>query len=500
MAAFNSWRFSADPEVDHPDDIMSDRRRAFFRGLTTDTGPDVGTHVDPPSSDRLFQNFAQQLESMSEALNGVPARYSRPIREVLSKLSNLGERKLDPREVTWQQAVKDYSLGPDASRQLRTSLGLPPDAPRPGKAPALVDVGTAQKLRSAYFDLAHDYSGNVPKQVQSLASQAGRMIDDAMQTAAEKAGTVETWRSANGLWKQLQENYNDTTSPIYHVLQEADAVRIPDKVLAQGSVGGSPRNIRILKQEGIDLGPIKREVVSRIAAKGFERTANGRIAGYSEPFLKELFEPAELQQIERLSEGHAGANPGKFLRGIVGEDELGKVAQRVTEQGSTGGLPERVRMLREIGANLGPLKRQVVDNIANRSFRLTAGGNRLSGYSIEFLHALFEPEELAKLQKMARVAQAIRYEQNPSGTSNVMLGEGQVRAITDAGVKLSPARLLGILPEAGAAKVTLSPSFREAAMEGPTGPEPRVLPPGESLKAPVTRTAASGVAQRRRRR
>jgi len=61
---------------------------------------------------------------------------------------------------------------------------------------------------------------------------------------------------------------------------------------------------------------------------------------------------------------------------------------------------------------------------------------------------LFRPDELAELQKLARVGQAIRFEINPSGTSNVILGESQFRGLTAGQPGM-------VLPEAIAARLTM---------------------------------------------
>ncbi len=162
-----------------------------------------------------------------------------------------------------------------------------------------IDIATAQALRSAYYDVAHDYSGNVPKRVNAMAAEAVSDLDSAMEKAAQQAGSLDTWRSANAKWREMHEKFNDSKSPLYQVLQQGDPIQAPGKILQQGTTGGRPQSIRMLKDAGVDLAPVKRQLVQNIADKKFS-TDKGRLGGYSQEFLKEAFNPDELKELYTL--------------------------------------------------------------------------------------------------------------------------------------------------------------------------------------------------------
>jgi len=251
----------------------------------------------PVDLSEVKEKYGQQLADQAEALKNVPSKYSAPIRNVLNKLSSIeAGGEIDPKlREAFDQAVKDYNLGPEAQASLRESLGIP------DSNTAQVRMSTAQQLRSAYLDIARDYSGNVPKSVQRIASQAAKDIDAAMGKAADSVGATDQWRQANAKWKQLQETFNNPDHPLYKILQASDPSQVPGKVLGKGTSGGSPQTIRQLKQAGIDLAPLKHEVVQQIADKNFALTNGGRgLAGYTTPFLQELFTPAELDELTKM--------------------------------------------------------------------------------------------------------------------------------------------------------------------------------------------------------
>lgn len=308
--------------------------------------------------------YAQKLADQAEALKNVPAQYANPIRNVLNKLSGIeAGGEVNPKlQADFDNAVNSYGLNADQQAALRTKLGLPAEGGTAG-----VKMSTAQQLRSAYLDIARDYTGNVPKPVQRIAGQAAADIDTAMGKAADSVGATDQWRQANSKWKQLQQTYNNPEHPLYKILQEPDAVKVPSKLLGKGNYGGSPNTVRQLQQAGIDLSPLKREVAQQIADK---------------------------------------------------------------------------------------------------NFALTNGGKGLAGYSTDFLKTLYNPAELDELTKMGRVGRAIRFEMNPSGTSNVMEGRHQLMGIIHGTVGATVGPI--------ASRITTSKAFARATM-GDIVPKPRGL-------------------------
>lgn len=102
-----------------------------------------------------------------------------------------------------------------------------------------------------------------------------------------------------------------------------------------------------------------------------------------------------------------------------------------------------VEMLRKekLDAAIEPLRRQVIMDIANRRFRI--GSRGLGDYPHEFLNMLLGPKLTKELYLKGEIGRRFNWEMNPSGTSNVMIGEHQVTHPT-------PSRL-GLL--AGAARL-----------------------------------------------
>jgi hypothetical protein len=229
--------------------------------------------------------------------------------------------------------------------QVRAVLGL--DTP---------DVARAQTIRSNLLDIARDHPDG---RIRAFASQAAKDVDTAIANSANQAGVGQQYRAANAKWKHLAQNYYDPSSPLSKVLNQPDGTKIPNQLLASGKEGGSPAVLRQLHGEGIDL---------------------------------------------------------------------------------------------------SPLKRQVIQNIEENGFHLTSGGTRLGQYSPAFLKTLFAPGELAELQNYGRISRAIKYEVNPSGTSNVVQGERQLHGILS--------RSASALTGPTAAWLTMKPGFK-AAMAPP---------------------------------
>jgi ddrB-like ParB superfamily domain len=283
--------------------------------------------------------YAAKLAEQAEALKNVPAKYANPIKSTLGKLSSIeAGGEVDPKVLKdFNAAVEAYGLNPEQQAALRTKMGLPDEAGN-----SAVKMSTAQQLRSAYLDIARDYSGNVPKAVQRIAGEAANDIDAAMARAADSAGATEQWRAANAKWKQLQQTYNNPEHPLYKILKEPDSAKVPAKVLGKGDYGGSPQVIRQLKQAGIDLSPLKREVAQRIADKNFALTNGGRgLAGYTTPFLQELYSPAELQELQMM--GRVGRairfemNPSGTSNVYEGGHQLRAIMRHAGPIGAGGG-------------------------------------------------------------------------------------------------------------------------------------------------------------------
>lgn len=163
-------------------------------------------------------------------------------------------------------------------------------------------------------------------------------------------------------------------------------------------------------------------------------------------------------------------NPEHPLYKVLQEPDPSKVPTRLLGKGNYGGSPQTVRQLQESGIDISPLKREVAQQISQNNFSIDNGGNKLGGFSTQFLKTLFSPEEFLELTKIGRVGRAIRFEMNPSGTSNVASAEHQMGALAKMSLKAP-------LVPAIAARLTTSKALARAAMPGLVDtPKPRGLP------------------------
>lgn len=99
---------------------------------------------------------------------------------------------------------------------------------------------------------------------------------------------------------------------------------------------------------------------------------------------------------------------------------------RVTQSLLTRASASDVRLMRQEGMQpaLEAMKRRVVEDVARNNFRVGAGG--LAGYPDNFLRELFGGADLKQLYLTADLGRRMRFEINPSGTSNVLLGNEQL--------------------------------------------------------------------------
>lgn len=101
-------------------------------------------------------------------------------------------------------------------------------------------------------------------------------------------------------------------------------------------------------------------------------------------------------------------------------------------------------------AALEPLKRQVIQDIAQSRFNVSHDG--IGGYSDSYLKALFSPEEVKELYLKGDLANRLKYDPNPSGTgSNIssvsQLGLWNQTKMSTAAKLSMPRDPLSFLPE-----------------------------------------------------
>lgn len=117
-------------------------------------------------------------------------------------------------------------------------------------------------------------------------------------------------------------------------------------------------------------------------------------------------------------------NPQSPLYRILNQGDPARVTRNILNNGSAADI----ELLNKEGMQptLDALKRQAITDIANRGFKVTGDG--LGGYSDSFLNQLFGREVTKELYLNGELARRFGFQLNPSGTSNVMMGEYQLHA------------------------------------------------------------------------
>ncbi len=131
-----------------------------------------------------------------------------------------------------------------------------------------------------------------------------------------------------------------------------------------------------------------------------------------------------------------------------------KIPQKFLQRGSTGGSPSVMQMLRRYGIDAGPLKRELLLDLAEGNFKIK--GNSLGGYDHDFLSALYRPDELNAVYSTGALGRSAHVNVNPSGTSLVMGAMEDVRSAVRT-----------LMPKSLAATITNSPRFNEFLMRAP---------------------------------
>lgn len=195
------------------------------------------------------------------------------------------------------------------------------DAPaRLGKSPSIESL---RNLRTEFQDKAGDYSGNIPRSAQRIYSLAAEQVNDAIEKAGEGTPFEEAFRDASAQWRTLKAKYDTAGEPLAKILQTSDPAKVTQQLLSRAS----PKDVQLLKQEGMTgaVEALRRKVVGDVVRSGFSVNADG-LAGYPHEFLQELFEPAQLRRL--YLDANLGRrfkfqlNPSGTSNALLGESQL----------------------------------------------------------------------------------------------------------------------------------------------------------------------------------
>lgn len=268
----------------------------------------------------LGKKYAQKLGQMQTALENIPDRYANPIRALLNKASDFGKTNT----VMVDTGLKDEFGRPITRLEQR------------GATPTVADL---QQMRSAYWNIAHDFSGNIPERVNAVASEIVSDLDQKLSQVAKQTGTLKSWRKANALWKQLHEDFDAGGSPFGHVLRQTDPERVASWAAERGNLGGSRTRLAALRKYNIDLDPVRATVTKAIADRSFGLRGN-KLAGYHPEFLRDLYDHASLEELKKL--GRIGraikyeANPSGTSNVLESGRQIRELARKLPEAGLIG--------------------------------------------------------------------------------------------------------------------------------------------------------------------
>lgn len=290
----------AEAVEDSVDQRLEAMRQEFTGGqneMTGKTKREYFNEEDPTDQGRVVGRFGGSSKLLYPELDSFMQSPG-----VIAEAIARGDKKSGLYQRVREAAKKlvEQEQGP-AIHEYLDSQGIPATpAAKPGSEP-LLDVSTLQQLRTAFWEIANDFEGTTGKRHNAIASEIVHDLDQAMEAAADEAGTLETWRRANKQWRTMEELFNKHDSPLTQVLKENDPGRVVQKLTRKGDIGGSAHSLRMAKDAGVDLGPVRRHVVEDIKDNNFKPGKGGKyLGGYSHDFLKELFAPEELEELYLL--------------------------------------------------------------------------------------------------------------------------------------------------------------------------------------------------------
>lgn len=231
-------------------------------------------------------------QSVAQILNDIDLS---PLKQwIRQEFTDPASGQLLPLDPEMTKLFNEFSSAPDLNATTVSPRGVPQSS-----------FTAAKLLRTKYLDKAHDFSGNIPRSHQALYSKAAQIVDQAIERSAQMKGphVLDAWRNANAKWTELQDLYNTPGRPLYQILQSQKPLEVVGKIVEAGQFGGSPGLIRLLKQEGIDLAPVKRSIFYNARSRNFVLTRM-KLSGYSDAFLAELFrdDPAALRELMAMGE------------------------------------------------------------------------------------------------------------------------------------------------------------------------------------------------------
>lgn len=444
-------------------DIMAGAGQAATMPSLADTGGAVDTAAG------LAEAATKAPGRIIEAASKIPSAVSELVgRSVPTEAANIAPAvgQLQPALASTPQEVIQYAA--------QKGIDLTP-AEASGKPVARTIQAVGERSLLGGDQLAEARQANALKLAQNVRSIADAADPKGMGLTEEGAGeaiqqAARTARSvahenATAAYDQAgidQANLAGDVSPLKDMAQKETMVRQPGAAVARpeykqpevqsalndiaskpDQLGSNPsiqsmRNLRTEFLERSRTDPGEAQTAAQRLYSNAADVVDSQImkAAQGTPF-EDSFRDAS-QQWADLKQKYDTS--GTVLNRILSQRDPATITRSILNRGSANDI--QILQNENMTPAIDALKRQTIQDIANRGFRVNGDG--LGGYSDSFLTQLFGQEAKKELYLNGELARRMGFQVNPSGTSNVLLGMEQ----------LSPNPTRAMIPM-GAAKASM---------------------------------------------
>ncbi len=393
---------------------------------------------------------AASIESaLSSKLSAAEADTPRPGGQIQPALNNT------PREVLQHAADEGIKLTPGQA----TESGLAQQLQKAGQTAA---VG-GKELASALTEQKTQFGQSInkfmdvvdPKRTGLSAESAG----EALQDSHSLAKSVSHDNASQG-YAKIDHLMDKPVNPVpisdaWNQVKQNLPVGAEESILAQtprsmrgvveDMLSGNPEGFKPTFSQGIQLRKFFRDLGD---TEGLPSQAQAMYKGMSKAVDSSMESTARsLNAADDWRAANAGwkdyatkyGDPQSILYKIGRTQDPTKIVTMLQNAPATDILTAK----QELGnAGLEPLRRQVVQDIAQSRFNI--GHDGIGGYSDSYLKALFPAEQVKELYLKGDLANRLKYDPNPSGTGSNLAATSQLtlgnQAKMSAAAKMSMPR------------------------------------------------------------
>ncbi len=291
----------------------------------------------------------------------------------------------------------------------------------------------------AFLKQTRDFADRMdPKALGLSEESAGEAIKQSAQTAKNVTheNATQGYKQIDYLMKEQVQP--DSISNAWNKVKQNLPMGAEEQILAQTPrnmraviddlLSGKPEGFKLTFEQGIKLRSLFRELGD---TEGLPNSAQGIMKSMSKTVDSAMESTAgKLDATGDWRNANAGWKDYQSKYGDT-QSPLYKILNQRDPALVTRGILNRasaadIMTMKAEGMDsaLEPLRRQVIEDVARNNFR--AGGNGLGGYSDSFLNQLFDKASLKELYVKSDIGRRFNFQLNPSGTSNVLIGESQL--------------------------------------------------------------------------